>query len=97
MIPDAEMLKLFLQGGSFVVMAWLVTHVFRHTLPRLAEQFDTTVNGQRKEFLEEIGRQRTEFREELHLEREAFAKRLGEIVDTVRSQERTNGHVREAS
>lgn len=80
MIPDAEFFKIALQGGSFVLVAWLVTHVFRHTLPRLADAFDRTINVQRAEFLAALEKQRVEFREEIHLERGTYERGIREVL-----------------
>ena len=95
MIPDIEFFKIALQGGSFVLVAWLVTWTFRHTIPRLADQFDRTINAQRVEFLAALDKQRTEFREEIHLERGTHERGIHEVLTELR-EIRAEGANREA-
>lgn len=55
-----EYLKLLVNGGAFVILAWLIRHTFTHTVPRIVDQFSESLKDQQGTF-----------REEMRLEREA--------------------------
>lgn len=72
-----ELIKAVGEGGGLVLIAWLIFHTFRHTIPRLANSFDKTnerlvdrfsgeLKEQRKEFITELKEQRQADRAERH-------------------------------
>lgn len=66
-------IELAMNTGAFGLVAWLVYHTFKHTIPRLVKDFKDTIEEQRKDF-----------REELRLEREDFKialESLGNKID----------------
>lgn len=86
-----------LQFGSFGVLCFLVLHIFRHTIPRLASAFDTNLKESREAFTEQLTimqdtfnemltAQRTDFRDEMRLERASTEHKIEELTTLVLRQ-----------
>lgn len=54
-------LSVTLSVGAFLLLVWLVRRVFTHTIPRLAEDFKSSLAAQRKDFKTELRLQRGDF------------------------------------
>jgi len=55
---DAETLKLLVQGGSFVVLAWVIHWLFTRTIPGIVNRFTETIDKQGEAFSTEMDKQR---------------------------------------
>jgi len=71
MTPEAVkgFLELGFAGGAFSLVVWVVQRTFKHTIPRLAEGFQTALQQQQAAFRDDLRETREAFREELRLER----------------------------
>lgn len=63
-------LELGLGVGAFAVLAWLVFHVTRNTIPKMLETFKKTNETQCDTFKQSLAEERTEFLSALRVERE---------------------------
>jgi hypothetical protein len=86
-----ELMKLF---GPMGFIMWLVWRTTNHTIPRLANAFETAVgrlqesyidqsDKQRADFKEVIQQQRSDFREIIEREQEAHAKQTDRLVEAI--------------
>lgn len=75
--------------GAFALVAWLLRRVFTHTIPRLADGFQASLDAQSKLFQEQLKHQqqlfhdelaqcRSDFRNELKEQREDFKEQIKE-------------------
>ena len=55
---DADTLKLLIQGGSFVVLAWVIHWLFTRTIPGIVDRFTETIDKQGETFSSEMDKQR---------------------------------------
>jgi hypothetical protein len=66
-------------GGALILVIWLVIHTFKHTIPRLVDDFKVAIKEQRNSFVEELREERKMFREELGAQRDELAKLTSEL------------------
>ena len=65
-----------LQFGAFGVLCFLVLHVFRHTIPRLAKGYETNLTAERESNAEQLSQAREDYKEMLNAQRNDF---IGEM------------------
>jgi hypothetical protein len=73
--------------GAFGLVCAIVWHVFRHTIPRLADDFKTSLAEQRQDFRDELRLERDDFKEalqDLGCKIEKLADRFSELNETVK-------------
>lgn len=87
----AEYFKLVINGGAFVILAWLIRHTFQHTVPRIVDQFTVALKDQQTVFREEMAATRESSAESLRLEREAHTKEVDEFWKYLADQKERGG------
>lgn len=60
----AEYFKMAVNGGAFVILAWLIRHTFQHTVPRIVSQFSQSLKEQQGTFQEEMRLERAAHKDE---------------------------------
>jgi hypothetical protein len=70
-------------GGALLLVMWLVFHTFKHTIPRLAKDFNTALKEQRASFIEELREERNMCREELAAQRQEFGLKINELAGAI--------------
>jgi len=71
-----HVLELSFAGGAFGLVVWVVQRTFKHTIPRLAEDFRKTLTQQQAAYREDLKETRDAFREELRAERVSLQELL---------------------
>ena len=76
--PDEvkSVLELSFAGGAFGLVVWVVQRTFKHTIPRLAKEFQTSLSQQQAAYREDLKDTREAFREELRAERVSLQELL---------------------
>ncbi len=74
-----------LQFGAFGVLCMLVLHVFRHTIPRLAKGYETSLKEERESNVEQLAQAREDYKETLNAQRNDF-------INVMREERVSNEH-----
>lgn len=64
-----DVLEVSFAGGAFGLVVWVVQRTFKHTIPRLAEDFRAALTQQQAAYREDLKETREAFRDELRAER----------------------------
>lgn len=70
-------------AGAIVLISWLVQHTFKHTIPRLADQFSKTLEDMRKSFTEALDKQHNNYIGVIDKLREDSRAERREFIDTI--------------
>ncbi len=88
-VGDAPMIdnpvNAVLQFGAFGVLCMLVLHVFRHTIPRLAKGYESSLKEERESNVEQLAQAREDYKETLNAQRNDF-------INVMREERVSNEH-----
>lgn len=80
---ETEWIKLAMQGGALLVVAWLVFYTHRYTIPDRDKQFHEQIRDQRQELVAEI----RDTRKESALVHDRHAEALDRLCDSITALE----------